>query len=48
MDVFLENLRMVIVMVGHSQLKRDLSVFDGLIVLDTRNVCGDGENVHKL
>lgn len=48
MDDFIEGLRMVIVMVGHSQLKRDLSILNGLVVLDTRNVCGDGENVRKL
>lgn len=48
MEEFLEGLEMVIVMVGHSQLKNDLSVLDAKIVLDTRDVCGDGENVYKL
>lgn len=48
MDEFLDGLEMVIVMVGHSQLRNDLCRLDGLAVLDTRNVCGAGDNVYKL
>ncbi|WP_462134127.1 nucleotide sugar dehydrogenase [Slackia piriformis] len=47
-DEFLEGLEMIIVMVGHSQLKDDLSAFEDRILLDPRNVCGDGENIYKL
>ncbi|BAK43909.1 nucleotide sugar dehydrogenase [Eggerthella sp. YY7918] len=45
---FLEGLRMVIVMVGHSELRQNPSLFDGLVILDTRNICGQGDLVHKL
>ncbi len=45
---FLENLKMVIVMVGHAQLQQDIKHFDALLLLDTRNVCGTGPNVFKL
>lgn len=48
MEEFLEDLKMVIVMVGHSELKDNPSIFDGLVVLDTRNVCGSGERIYKL
>lgn len=48
MDEFLEGLEMVVVMVGHSQLKDNLSQLDGLVVLDTRDVCGSGDAIYKL
>lgn len=48
LEEFLEDLEMVIVMVGHSQLKNNLSALDGLVILDTRNVCGSGEKIYKL
>lgn len=48
MEEFLEGIEMVIVMVGHAQLKSDLSVLDGRVVLDTRDVCGTGKNICKL
>ena len=48
MGDFLDGLEMAIVMVGHSQLRNDPSVLDGLVVLDTRDMCGDGEKVYKL
>ena len=47
MGDFLDGLEMAIVMVGHSQLRNDPSVLDGLVVLDTRDMCGDGEKVYK-
>ncbi len=40
-DKFLENVDMVIVMVGHSQLKNNLELFGDKPVLDTRNVFKD-------
>lgn len=48
MNEFLNGLELVIVMVGHSELKKDLSVLDGIAVLDTRNVCGHASNIYKL
>lgn len=48
MGEFLEGLEMVIVMVGHSQIKGKPEVFGERVLLDTRNVLGGGANVYKL
>lgn len=48
MEEFLEGLEVVIVMVGHSQIKGKPEVFGDRILIDPRNVCGDGANVYKL
>lgn len=48
MEEFLEGLEMVIVMVGHSQIKGKPEAFGARILIDPRNVCGNGWNVHKL
>lgn len=48
MEEFLDGLEMVIVMVGHSQVKDNPGIFGDRVLIDPRNVCGDGENVYKL
>jgi nucleotide sugar dehydrogenase len=48
MEEFLEGLRLVVVMVGHSELRSNLAVLDNVAVLDTRDVCGTGQNIYKL
>lgn len=48
MEEFLEGLEVVIVMVGHSQIKGKPAEFDGRILIDPRNVLGEGENICKL
>ena len=48
MEDFLAGLEMVIVMVGHFEVKGRPEAFGGRILLDTRDVMGSGENVHKL
>lgn len=48
MDEFLEGLEMVIVMVGHSEIKGKPELFGNRVLLDTRNVLGHGENIYKL
>lgn len=48
LEEFLDGLEMVIVMVGHSQLKDNPKLFGEAILLDTRNVCGKGEKIYKL
>lgn len=48
MEEFLDGLEVVIVMVGHSQVKEKPQVFGNRILIDPRNVCGDGENIYKL
>ena len=48
MDEFLEGLEMVIVMVGHSQVKGRPEAFGDRVLIDPRDVMGDGANVVKL
>lgn len=48
MDEFLDGLECVIVMVGHSQIKGKPEVFGGCLIVDPRNVMGDGPDVVKL
>ena len=48
MDEFLDGLEMVIVMVGHSQVKGRPELFGDRVLLDTRDVMGLGGNVRKL
>lgn len=48
MDEFLEGLEMVIVMIGHSEIKGKPEMFGDCILIDPRNVMGDGKNVYKL
>lgn len=48
MEEFLEGLEMVIVMIGHSEVKNKPEVFGDRILIDPRDVMGDGANVYKL
>ena len=48
MEEFLDGLDVVIVMVGHSQIKGRPELFGNRAIVDPRNVMGDGENVYKL
>ena len=45
-DKFLNDVDMVVVMVGHSEIRNNQDKLNGKIVLDTRNVCGKG--VYKI
>ena len=48
MKEFLDGLDVVVVMVGHSQIKGKPEVFGDRVIIDPRDVMGDGENVYKL
>ena len=48
MEEFLEGLEMVIVMIGHSQVKGKPELFGSRVLIDPRDVMGAGENVWKL
>lgn len=48
MEEFLDGLEAVVVMVGHSQIKGKPEVFGSRVIIDPRDVMGDGENVYKL
>lgn len=48
MEEFLDGLEMVIVMIGHSQVKGKPEAFGDRVLIDPRDVMGDGANVYKL
>lgn len=48
MEAFLDGLEMVIVMVGHSQIKGRPELFGDRVIIDPRNVMGNGAKVYKL
>lgn len=48
LQAFLADVDLVVVMVGHSELRQHPELLDGKIVLDTRNICEKKENVYKL
>lgn len=48
LEEFLSGLEMVVVMVGHSQIKNNSDMFGDRIILDTRNLFKANERVYKL
>lgn len=48
MGEFLDGLELVIVMVGHSEVRGRPEAFGGRVLVDPRDVMGDGPNVYKL
>jgi UDP-N-acetyl-D-mannosaminuronic acid dehydrogenase len=47
LDKFLDEVDMVVILVGHSELKDNMHKLRGKIILDTRNVC-DLDGVYRL
>ncbi len=47
LDEFLNDIDLVVIMVGHDEIKENLDKLSGKIVLDTRKVCED-EGVYKI
>ena len=47
-DEFIKGLDLVVIMVGHNDIKIKLDQLDNVLVLDTRNICGKANNVYKL
>ena len=47
-EEFLEGLEMVVVMVGHSEVKGRPGAFGDVVLLDTRDVLGSGDKIYKL
>lgn len=47
-DEFIEGLDLVIIMVGHDDIKEKLDQLENVLVLDTRNICGKADNIYKL
>lgn len=45
---FIEDLELVVVMVGHDDIKNKLDQLEKVLVLDTRNICGKADNIYKL
>jgi UDP-N-acetyl-D-mannosaminuronic acid dehydrogenase len=48
LDEFLNDIDMVVIMVGHNEIKENLEKLDGKVVLDTRRVCEFGNNIYSL
>ena len=47
LDDFLQNIKIVVIMVGHDEIKRNISKLNNKIVFDTRNIL-DLPDVYKL
>ena len=47
LDEFLNSVDLVVLMVGHSEIRQNMDKLEGKIVLDTRNIC-DMEGVYRL
>ena len=47
-DEFIKGLDLVVIMVGHNDIKNKLDQLDNVLVLDTRNICGKANNIYKL
>ena len=47
-DKFIEGLDLVVIMVGHDDIKEKLDQLDNVLVLDTRNICDKADNIYKL
>ena len=47
LDEFLADTELVVILVGHDEIKNNISKLEGKIILDTRKVC-DLDGVYKL
>lgn len=48
LDSFLREVDMVVIMVGHDEIKNSLYKIQRKVVLDTRNICENAPNVYRL
>lgn len=48
LDEFLNDVDLVVVMVGHDEIKKDIEKLKNKIVLDTRQICAEDKNVFYL
>lgn len=48
LDKFLNDIDMVVIMVGHNQIRENLDKLNGKVVFDTRRVCNGAEGVYQL
>lgn len=47
LDEFLKNVDMIVLLVGHSEIKQNMNKLEGKIILDTRNIC-ELDGVYRL
>ena len=45
LEAFLEAVDMVVIMVGHEEIRRNMDRLEGKVVLDTRNICRNGYRI---
>lgn len=48
LEEFLSNVELLVIMVGHDEIKNNLDKLNGKIILDTRRVCNNMKNVYRL
>lgn len=48
LDKFLNDVDIVVIMVGHNEIIENISKLKNKIILDTRNICNKGANVYTL
>ncbi len=46
LDAFLQDVDMVVIMVGHNEIRENLDKLVDKVVLDTRNICKEGDVYH--
>lgn len=45
LEAFLEAVDLVVIMVGHEEIRRNMDRLEGKVVLDTRNICRNGYRI---
>lgn len=48
LDAFLANIKLVVVLVGHDEIKENEAMLENRVVLDTRNIIENVKNIYKL
>lgn len=48
MDTFLSDTELVVVLIGHNQIKNNQELLKNKIVYDTRNIINTGLKIYKL
>ena len=48
LDEFLNDIDMMVLMVGHDEIKENMFKLQGKVILDTRKVCEKGKKIYYL
>lgn len=47
LDDFLSNIDIIVILVGHNEIRNNMDLLSGKVIFDTRNIC-NLENVYRL